>query len=227
LIFPFECLSGIIIVNDLRITPNPHMSLVLVGAYFLVLLLTFFVSSKTVQSPWLFLFRAFFPNWKFYHSLGWQPQLYMRVRAKGLRTLEESSKEYWVFEKWIYPRARRHFFNLVHNPLVNISLANQNMVEHLANDLQHSPTNENVSDWVSYKIVKRIVDSEIQADKNLSELVSRHDPADGILEYRFEIILNLNDPEQISQPHTLMLSPFFKLSSICEHYTVKTNEGSL
>ncbi len=153
--------------------------------------------------------------------------MYMRVRAKGLRTLEESSKEYWVFEKWIYPRARRHFFNLVHNPLVNISLANQNMVEHLANDLQHSPTNENVSDWVSYKIVKRIVDSEIQADKNLSELVSRHDPADGILEYRFEIILNLNDPEQISQPHTLMLSPFFKLSSICEHYTVKTNEGSL
>ena len=201
------------------------MSLVLVGAYFLVLLMTFFISTKTVQSPWLFLFRAFFPNWKFYHSLGWQPQLHFKVRVKNLMGDEDSPKEAWIFEKWIYPRAKRQFLDLVHNPLVNISLANQNMVEHLANDLQYLPTDANVSEWVSYKMVKRIVEAHIQDDKDLAELVRGYSPSEGLLEYRFEVILKHNDPEQIAQQHTLMFSPFSKVPPICACDTLKPKRG--
>ena len=46
--------------------------------YFLVLLATLVFKSRIVTGPWLFLLRAFFPNWKFFHATGNVPHLYAR-----------------------------------------------------------------------------------------------------------------------------------------------------
>ena len=48
-------------------------------AYFLVLALTLIYKTPIVRGPWLFLFRSFFPNWKFFHRVGYVPHLYARA----------------------------------------------------------------------------------------------------------------------------------------------------
>lgn len=184
-------------------------SLILLAIYFLVLLMTFFISSKTVQGPWFFLLRAFFPNWKFYHALGWQPQLHVKVRIKELRNFQNTDSNGWILEKWLYPRARRDFLSVFHNPGVNIALANQNMVEHLSNDLQVLEEGTDPSQLVSYKIVDRFVASEILKDTKCVNIANSLNKEEAILEYRFEIHLKLNNPEQEPETHVLMFSPMF------------------
>ena len=146
------------------------MTRALIIFYFLILFGTLMVTSKTVQGPWLFLFRAFFPNWKFYHSLGWQPQLYVRIRYPGRSEISgdhstaafaNPSPSPWTESRLIYPRAKRNLLNLFHNPTINIALAHQNLVEHLANDLQAMGEQEDPKNLVSYKLVNRFVRSSI------------------------------------------------------------------
>ena len=48
--------------------------LILLLLYFALLTLSLFWRSHTVRGPWFFLFRAFFPNWQFYHLVGPVPQ---------------------------------------------------------------------------------------------------------------------------------------------------------
>lgn len=183
------------------------MSRALIAFYFLVLLTTLLVSTRTVQGPWLFLFRAFFPNWKFYHSLGWQPQLYVRVRGVRARTKTPAlTKEVlgdqmvhpnhvdsvesvgdWSLCVLVYPRAKRDLLNLFHNPDVNIALAHQNLVEHLANDLQQLSEQVDPKSLVSYQLVNRFVRFWIG---NHFQPIQ-----DQALEYQFEIRLSLNSPQ--------------------------------
>ena len=194
------------------------MSRVFIVFYFLVLLATLMVTTKTVQGPWLFLLRAFFPNWKFYHSLGWQPQLYVRSRNLGLarisddqRGLELTSEppSIWTENHLIYPRAKRNLLNLFHNPLINIALAHQNLVEHLANDLQALEEHQDPKQLVSYQLVNRFVrshlcglirDSVSQGERLVvggrpDGLGSELDRDTNSVEYQFEIRLKLNSPQ--------------------------------
>ena len=34
---------------------------------------------KRFDGPWWFHLRAFLPNWKFYHAIGWMPRLMVRL----------------------------------------------------------------------------------------------------------------------------------------------------
>lgn len=182
------------------------MSRAFIVLYFLILLVTLMVTTKTVQGPWLFLFRAFFPNWKFYHSLGWQPQLYVRTRRQ-MQSPDELEGKTLLWTPWsphslIYPRAKRNFFNLFHNPNVNIALAHQNLVEHLANDLQALHEHQNAHDLVSYKLVNRFVQYSIDLQFKDKQLTSSTEI--GALEYQFEVRLKLNSPqikEKLIQAH--------------------------
>ena len=165
------------------------MSRAILVFYFLLLLATLMVTTKTVQGPWFFLFRAFFPNWKFYHSLGWQPQLYVRTRSLGLQNADHSPSTEpgvgWATYELIYPRAKRNVLNLFHNPSVNIALAHQNLVEHLANDLQSLAQGDDAKQLVSYQLVNRFVRQSVSA-----RIVRSTAPT----EYQFEIRLQLNSP---------------------------------
>jgi len=99
------------------------ITLVLVGVYFVWL--AFFGLRRhrhLVQGPWLFFFRAFFPNWKFYHAAGKAPRLY--VRAQG-------ADGAWGDWQRVYARMPWRAGHVLHNPVVNLALNHQNLVDHL------------------------------------------------------------------------------------------------
>jgi len=96
-------------------------------AYFGVLSLSLVFRKRTFRGPWLFLFRAFFPNWQFFHKVGSVPHLYIRYQdALGA----------WSEWQWVYPRRTRHWADLFHNPQGNLLLAQQNLVDHLSSDIK-------------------------------------------------------------------------------------------
>ena len=185
------------------------MSRVFIVFYFLVLLATLMVTTRTVHGPWLFLFRAFFPNWKFYHSLGWQPNLFVRTRTLGTKDLSntqvQSGANDWTEFSLIYPRAKRSVLSLFHNPSVNIDLAHQNLVEHLSTDLQELQDQEDPRKLVSYQLVDRRVRHWIAAQRGAEQkdhkLQSKSESRETnlgishLLEYQFEIRLQLNSPQ--------------------------------
>jgi hypothetical protein len=126
------------------------MTEVLFVLYFVVLVATLVIKTPIIKGPWLFLLRAFFPNWKFFHAVGYVPQL-----ASG-----EMQWSDWVL---IYPRRVRRLMHLVHNPDTNIGLAQQNMVDHFWADLHDLPEGEDPRGLVSYKMMQRLCDQVLRA----------------------------------------------------------------
>jgi len=129
--------------------------------------------------------------------------LYVRVRGARIRAQAQdvlsdqtvdthhidSVENYgdWSSNVLVYPRAKRNVLNLFHNPDVNIALANQNLVEHLASDLQQLSEQVDPKSLVSYQLVNRFVRYWIPI--NFLRI------QDQALEYRFEIRLRLNSPQ--------------------------------
>ncbi len=134
------------------------MTEVLFVLYFLVLVATLVIKTPIIKGPWLFLLRAFFPNWKFFHAVGYVPHLYARS-AVQLASGELQWSD-WVL---IYPRHLRRLSHLVHNPDTNIGLAQQNMVDHFWADLHDLPEGDDPRGLVSYKMMQRLVDQVLRA----------------------------------------------------------------
>lgn len=127
------------------------MTEVLFVLYFLMLLATLLIKTPIIKGPWLFLLRAFFPNWKFFHAVGYVPHLYARS-AVQLST-GELQWSAWVL---IYPRRVRRLSHLLHNPDTNIGLAQQNMVDHFWADLHDLPEGSDPRNLVSYQMMQRL-----------------------------------------------------------------------
>lgn len=102
---------------------------------------------RTLSGPWFFFLRAFFPNWKFFNAVGRAPRLYVR----GQDTVGQ-------FGPWqrIYPRQPRQLLHLLHNPAVNLALTQQNLVDHLAQDINELPEGADPRHCVSYALVCRL-----------------------------------------------------------------------
>jgi len=66
------------------------MTEVLFVAYFLVLIASLLIKTPIIKGPWLFLMRAFFPNWKFFHAVGYVPHLYARSAV-----MQSSGELHW------------------------------------------------------------------------------------------------------------------------------------
>jgi hypothetical protein len=99
------------------------------------------------DGPWWFHLRAFLPNWKFYHAVGWMPRLWVRSRPAA-----NAQATPWAP---VYPRFRRRLTHLFHNPEVNLMLARQNLVDHLANDLAALPDDTPIDALPIYHLVQR------------------------------------------------------------------------
>jgi hypothetical protein len=134
------------------------MTEVLFVLYFVMLVATLVIKTPIIKGPWLFLLRAFFPNWKFFHAVGYVPHLYARS-AVQLASGEMQWSD-WVL---IYPRRLRRLSHLVHNPDTNIGLAQQNMVDHFWADLHDLPEGEDPRGLVSYKMMQRLSDQVLRA----------------------------------------------------------------
>ena len=129
-------------------------SLVVVYFLGLGLAMVFRKRTRSVSGPWLFLFRAFFPNWQFFHGLGPAPRLW--VRAQG-------PDGQWSDWQLHYPRLARRPLQWLHSPEVNLALSHQNLVEHLASDIHALPENGDITSFVSYRLVTRLARQAVMA----------------------------------------------------------------
>ena len=155
-------------------------------AYFVVLGLSMVFRRQTVKGPWLFLFRAFFPNWQFFHKVGPVPHLVVRY---------QDAAQQWSDWLWVYPRRPRHVWNVLHNPLGNVLLAQQNLVDHLSSDIKDLGQGADARPLVSYQLVCRLAAQTAQAHG-----------AQGI--YEFELRLEQTaQPEGEAASHTVLRSP--------------------
>jgi hypothetical protein len=134
------------------------MTEVLFVLYFVVLVATLIFKTPIIKGPWLFLLRAFFPNWKFFHAVGYVPHLYARS-AVQLST-GEMQWSAWVL---IYPRRVRRLSHLLHNPDTNIGLAQQNMVDHFWADLHDLPEGADPRSLISYQMMQRLSNQVLRA----------------------------------------------------------------
>ena len=173
----------------------PPLTLLLVGAYFVFLLATLVLRSRTVSGPWLFLLRSFFPNWRFYHRVGHLRLLYVRFA---------DSEAEWQAWQPMTPRAKRRSLQLLHNPEINLALANQNLVEHLTTDILDMDEDQNVRQFVSYQLVMRLVRHLLQAQEE------NH----AITQYQFQIRL-VPPFEEATEETALLTSPAIRWSSPC------------
>ena len=124
---------------------NAHtMAIIFFVVYFLLLMLAIRYKTREVNGRWLFFLRAFFPNWKFFHAVGYAPRLYGRVLNNDL-----------IWGPWsvVYPRHTRRLHHLVHNPRVNLDLASQNLVEHLVADVNALSDGQDARTLVTYQLV--------------------------------------------------------------------------
>ena len=138
--------------NEL-VTSTSALTLAFIAAYFVFVFGSLILRGREVSGPWWYLLRSFFPNWRFYHGFGSQPRLFTRTQQ-----LDGEWTEWQMF----MPRARFSPRDLFHNPRNNLILANQNLVDHLAFDIQTLPEHQSASELVSYRMVRRLAHGLIQ-----------------------------------------------------------------
>jgi hypothetical protein len=143
-----------------------------------------------VRGPWLFLLRSFFPNWKFFHAVGYVPHLYARaVQANKDGELTWSNWEH------LYPRTSQSLLQLFHNPETNLGLAQQNLIDHFWADLNDSPDGCDPRNFVSYQMVAHFVKG----------LLNKKYPQHS--HYQFELRMLLDNPSDTVHTHVMMTSP--------------------
>ena len=140
------------------------MTEVLFILYFLVLVASLVIKTPIIKGPWLFLLRAFFPNWKFFHAVGYVPHLYARSAVQ--LTSGDLQWSDWVL---IYPRRIRRLSHWVHNPDTNLGLAQQNLVDHFWADLHDLPEGVDPRGLVTYNMVSRLAEQVLRVrDENFN-----------------------------------------------------------
>ena len=156
--------------------------------YFGLLALGMFYRQQTVRGPWFFLFRAFFPNWQFYHQVGPVPHLYVRFQTQN---------QPWSDWHWVYPRHERSFWRVFHNPWGNRALAEQNLVDHLSSDIKDLGEGQDASGLVTYQLVCRLAATALR----------RQHPACREGRYQLEIRLERPDVQGHVSSDTVLRSP--------------------
>lgn len=94
------------------------------------------------------------------------------------------------------PRARRRLLQLLHNPAINLALANQNLVDHLSADLQVLAEEQDVQQLVSYQLIMR----------HARDYLQQHYPSLSIQHYQFQLTL-MAPPTEVQEDTTVLTSP--------------------
>ena len=132
------------------------LTALLIGAYFVLLTCGLRKHKHLVQGPWLFFFRAFFPNWKFYHAAGHAPRLYVRGQTPAGG---------WSDWQRVYARVPFRFARVLHNPAVNLALNHQNLVDHLWSDIQDLPEDGDITRRATYQLVTRLAHEAVRGGR--------------------------------------------------------------
>jgi hypothetical protein len=169
---------------------NIAMTYLIVSLYVAVLVFSLVVKTPVIKGPWLFLLRAFFPNWKFFHAAGHIPHLYARSA-----TLSRTGEMRWSEWVWIYPRRQRRWFHVFHNFDTNLGLAQQNLVDHFWADLYDLPHGQDPRTLVTYQLVSRLV--ELTLDEQCPDRTHQ----------QFELRMELSSRVQMIDSDVMMTSP--------------------
>ena len=86
---------------------------------------------------------------------------------------------------------------LVHNTDVNLALAEQNLLDHFANDLNDLPEGEDARQLVTYQLVDRLVRFDL--DRRLG--------AGAWQGYQFEVRMERSNAQGIEATDTMLRSP--------------------
>lgn len=165
--------------------------------YFVVLFATLISKSRVIRGPWLFLFRAFFPNWKFFHAVGHVPHLF--ARPVHLDRQDDTDAPAWLL---IYPRRSRRWLHIVHNPDTNLGLAQQNLVDHFWGDLFDLPDGADARQLVTYAMVSRLVEQQLRAHFG------------ALTHFQFELRMVLDDVQGVKEVYTMLQSPVTPCQSV-------------
>lgn len=192
---------------------DPAWTAALVLAYFGLLAWGLKRRGPVLQGPWFFFLRAFFPNWKFFHGLGRAPRLYVRAQDAQGR---------WNDWQRVYPRMRRRLSHLLDNSAVNLALTQQNLVDHLAQDINDLPDGHDISQAVSFELVRELARQAIiggrwgeqpmialvlpaaqawQFELRMERAELPEQPADSVLMLRSQI-MPLSNPKNLQNPAT-------------------------
>lgn len=171
------------------------MTIYWVIGYFLVLVLTLLYKTPIVRGPWLFLLRSFFPNWKFFHAVGYVPHLYARAAIANA-----DGQLAWSDWTHLYPRTQQHFWHLFHNPVTNLGLAQQNLIDHFWADLNDALDGSDPRNFVSYQMVAHFVAGVLKAQH------PTHTHS------QFEMRMLLDNTTETVHTHVMMTSPVAALT---------------
>lgn len=168
-----------------------ELTALLIVAYFVVLGLAMRQRKRVVHGPWLFMFRAFFPNWQFYHGLGYAPRLFVRGQTAAGQ---------WTGWHGVYPRMPRQWGHLVHNPSVNLALTQQNWVDHLSSDIHDLPEGADIQQRVTYQLVTRLAHQAIRGghwgpDGTTVRMIDAELPP--VVAFQFEVRLHRLGSDQV------------------------------
>ncbi len=178
-------------------TGSPVLTALLVLAYFALLAWTLKRRGPALQGPWFFFLRAFFPNWKFFHAVGRAPRLYVRGQdAQGS----------WSDWQLVYPRLPRRLSHLWHNPAVNLALTHQNLVDHLAGDINQLPEGDSIAHSVSYQLVTRLSQGAVQGGR-WGEVPMLASALPTCIAFQFEVRMERPDLGEGSDSVQMLLSP--------------------
>ncbi len=155
---------------------------VLIVAYFALLAVSMRKRWGTIEGPWLFFFRAFFPNWKFYHGINLAPRLYVRGQAKS---------GHWSEWRLIYPRLPLRALHLIHNPAVNLALTHQNLIDHLANDINDLPDGADIQPKVTYQLVARLARQALEGGQWGNHPMMSQAPIRDLNAFQFQLRMEL------------------------------------
>lgn len=108
---------------------------------------------RRFNSRYMFIFRIFFPSWKFFDDSGVMYAITYRTCAK----MEEMESTHWVA---CPPKLERSWYQLLVNPKGNIALACDSVVQHLSasvNEVIDNDSHVQLSNSVSYKVAQNMV----------------------------------------------------------------------
>jgi len=166
------------------------MTKTLLVLYFAFLLVTLLFKSRVINNRWLFLLRAFFPNWKFFDVVGYTPHLVARsAQGDAMGTL--------VWTDWllIYPRRARRWWHLFHNTDTNLKIGQQTLVNHFWSDLNELPDGDDARQLVTYTLMERLVQAQLQAYHGTYS------------HWQFELRMVLDGPQGVCDTYTMLQSP--------------------
>jgi hypothetical protein len=124
--------------------------MLLIGLYFLVIVVFTLLKRKTLPGKTTYLFRALLPSWRFFEDFDEAPALYFRY-----------GNEKQVLGAWskCLTRPKRRFYNALYNPQANYVLAAGSLVQHLLSEIGDLPDTDNntVENLVSYQLARNLV----------------------------------------------------------------------